>query len=57
MLAVAALAGDAGNGPFAVLAEPTPAWIAVPGFIVVVAIVIVFASLRIRRMQISYSGE
>ena len=32
------------QGPFAVLAEPTPAWISVP-------------SLFIRRMEISYAGE
>ena len=45
------------EGPFAVLAEPTPAWIAIPGFAVVIVLALVFASFRIRRMQISYSGD
>jgi ABC-type transport system involved in multi-copper enzyme maturation permease subunit len=45
------------EGPFAMVAEPTPAWISVPGLLVVTAIVMFFASIQIRRMQISYSGE
>ena len=45
------------EGPFAMLAEPTPAWISVPGLLLVTAVVMVLASLQIRRMQISYSGE
>ena len=45
------------EGPFAMLAEPTPAWISVPGLLLVTVIVMVLASLQIRRMQISYSGE
>jgi hypothetical protein len=45
------------EGPFAVVAEPTPAWISVPGLLIVTAIVMVLASLQIRRMQISYGGE
>jgi ABC-type transport system involved in multi-copper enzyme maturation permease subunit len=45
------------EGPFAMLAEPTPAWISVPGLLLVTALALVLASLQIRRMQISYSGE
>ena len=45
------------EGPFAMLAEPTPAWISVPGLLLVTALAVVLASLQIRRMQISYSGE
>ena len=45
------------EGPFAMLAEPTPAWISVPGLLLMTAVVMVLASLQIRRMQISYSGE
>jgi ABC-type transport system involved in multi-copper enzyme maturation permease subunit len=45
------------EGPFAVIAEPTPAWIAVPSLIVVTAIVLILASRRIRRMEISYGSE
>lgn len=45
------------EGPFAVLAEPTPAWISVPSLIVFTAIVLFLAGLHIRRMEISYAGE
>src|SRR6266513_6392375 len=38
------------EGPFAVVAEPTPAWIAVPSLIVVTALVLLLAGRRIRRM-------
>jgi len=45
------------EGPFAVVAEPTPVWIAVPGLIIVTALVLILASYRIRRMEISYGSE
>jgi hypothetical protein len=45
------------EGPFAVLAEPTPAWIAVPSLLLFTAIVLVLSGLYIRRMEISYAGE
>jgi ABC-type transport system involved in multi-copper enzyme maturation permease subunit len=45
------------EGPFAVVAEPTPAWIAVPSLIVVTAIVLVVAGYRIRHMEIRYGGD
>jgi ABC-type transport system involved in multi-copper enzyme maturation permease subunit len=45
------------EGPFAVIAEPTPVWIAVPSLILVTILVIGAASFRIRRMEISYGGE
>ena len=45
------------EGPFAVLAEPTPAWIAVPSLLVFTAVVLFLAGLHIRRMEISYAGE
>lgn len=45
------------EGPFAVVAEPTPAWIAVPGLIIFTLIVLTLASIRIRRMEIRYGGE
>lgn len=44
-------------GPFAVLAEPTPAWISVPGLLVFTALTLVLAGLHIRRQEISYVGE
>ena len=34
------------EGPFAIVAEPTPAWISVPGFLIVIAIVMTFASFQ-----------
>ena len=45
------------EGPFAVVAEPTPAWIAVPSMVLVTLLVLVVASQRIRRMEIHYGGE
>ncbi len=45
------------EGPFAVVAEPTPAWIAIPSLLLVTVFVLVAASYRIRRMEISYGGE
>ncbi len=45
------------EGPFAVMAEPTPAWLAIPGLIIFTIAVLVLASFRIRRMEIRYGGE
>jgi ABC-type transport system involved in multi-copper enzyme maturation permease subunit len=45
------------EGPFAVLAEPTPAWIAVPSLFLFTGVVLLLASLHIRRMEISYAGD
>jgi hypothetical protein len=45
------------EGPFAVLAEPTPAWISVPSLLVFTALTLVLAGLHIRRQEISYAGE
>jgi ABC-type transport system involved in multi-copper enzyme maturation permease subunit len=45
------------EGPFAVLAEPTPAWISVPSLLLFTVVVLFLASLHIRRMEISYAGE
>lgn len=45
------------EGPFAIVAEPTSAWLTVPGLILVTIAVLVMASVRIRRMEIKYGGE
>jgi hypothetical protein len=45
------------EGPIAVAAEPTPAWISVPGLLIVTALVLFAASRRIRRMEISYGSD
>src|SRR6266700_2724406 len=37
------------EGPFAVVAEPTPAWISIPGLLIVTALVLFAAGTRIRR--------
>jgi hypothetical protein len=45
------------EGPFAVVAEPTPAWIAVPSLIIVTVLVLIAASYRIRHMEINYGSD
>jgi len=45
------------EGPFAVVAEPTPAWIAIPGLVIVTALVLILAGTRIRRMEIRYGSD
>lgn len=45
------------EGPFAVLVEPTPAWISVPSLVLFTGVVLFLASLHIRRMEVSYAGD
>jgi ABC-type transport system involved in multi-copper enzyme maturation permease subunit len=45
------------EGPFAVLVEPTPAWISVPSLLIFTGVMLFLASLHIRRMEISYAGD
>jgi ABC-type transport system involved in multi-copper enzyme maturation permease subunit len=45
------------EGPFAVVADPTPAWLAIPGLILVTLIVLIISGYRIRKMEISYGSE
>jgi hypothetical protein len=45
------------EGPFAVVAEPTPAWILIPGLLIVTALVLIGAGYRIRRMEIRYGSD
>jgi ABC-type transport system involved in multi-copper enzyme maturation permease subunit len=45
------------EGPFAVVGEPTPAWLTIPGLLIFTAAVLAVASVRIRRMEIRYGGE
>ncbi len=47
----------ASEGPFAVIAEPTPFWIAVPSLIIVTLIVLVLSAYRIRHMEIRYGSD
>jgi hypothetical protein len=45
------------EGPFAVIADPTPAWIAVPSLVIVTLIVLVLSAYRIRHMEIRYGSD
>jgi len=45
------------EGPFAVVAEPTPAWISIPGLLIVTTLVLILAGTRIHRMEIRYGGD
>jgi ABC-type transport system involved in multi-copper enzyme maturation permease subunit len=45
------------EGPFAMVAEPTPAYLSIPGLLIFTGAVLALASYRIRRMQITYGGE
>lgn len=46
------------NGPLALIAvvpEPVPAWLAVPGLLVVSLLVLMYAAARVRRIEVSYT--
>lgn len=45
------------NSPWAILADPTPAWIAIPGFFVVTALILALSAWRLRHLEIQYGGE
>jgi len=45
------------EGPFAMPVEPTPPYFSIPGLLIVTALVLMLASVQIRRMEIRYGGE
>jgi len=45
------------EGPFAVVAEPTPAWIAIPSMLGVTLVVLILAAYRIRHLEIRYGSD
>jgi ABC-type transport system involved in multi-copper enzyme maturation permease subunit len=45
------------KGPFALIVDPSPIWVAVPGLLALAAISLVFCALAIRRMQIRYESS
>jgi len=45
------------QGPLAILADPTPIWIALPGLLIFSAIVLLLSGWRIRKMEIEYAGD
>jgi len=45
------------EGPFAVVADPTLAWIAIPSLLIVTAVVLLLSGYRIRHMEIRYGND
>jgi ABC-type transport system involved in multi-copper enzyme maturation permease subunit len=46
------------DGPLAILAtmtDPTPAWLAIPGLLIVSALVLAYAAAKSRKLEVSYS--
>ena len=48
---------DITKGPVAILSESVSLWIAVPGFILFAAAMLLVAGLQIRRMEIHYTDD
>jgi hypothetical protein len=46
-----------GAALFAIAADPTPAYLAIPGLLLLIVAVLALAGLRIRRMEVSYGTE
>jgi ABC-type transport system involved in multi-copper enzyme maturation permease subunit len=45
------------EGPFAVISDPTPAWIAIPSMLLVTLLILVIAAYRTRHMEIRYGSD
>jgi len=45
------------EGPLATVVDPTPAWISVPSMLIFTVVVLILASVRIRRLEIRYGAE
>ena len=45
------------TGPFTILADPAPLWLAIPGLLGVTALVLFLAGLQLRRLEINYSSD
>jgi len=45
------------EGPLAVVAEPTPAWISIPSMLLVTLVVLIMAGYRTRHMEIRYGSD
>jgi hypothetical protein len=45
------------EGPLAVVAEPTPAWISIPSMLLVTIVVLILAAYRTRHMEIRYGND
>ena len=44
-------------GPFTILADPAPLWLALPGLLAVTVLVLILAGLQLRRIEINYSSD
>jgi ABC-type transport system involved in multi-copper enzyme maturation permease subunit len=45
------------EGPLAVVAEPTPAWISVPSMLLITVVVLILAAYRTRHMEVRYGND
>jgi hypothetical protein len=45
------------KSPFAVLTQPTSPFISIPSLLIFTAIILVLASFKIRRMEVTYSAD
>ncbi|MEW6736081.1 MAG: hypothetical protein AB1489_32610 [Acidobacteriota bacterium] len=45
------------EGPFALIAEPAPAWLAILGLLGFTIVILIFSGLHIRRMEIKYGSD
>lgn len=45
------------QGPFAIVADPAPVWLAVPGLFIFTAAILVLGGLRARKLEIAYAGD
>lgn len=45
------------EGPFALLAEPPPAWLAAPGLLAFAAVLVALSTWRFRRMEVLYAED
>ena len=44
-------------GPFTILADPAPLWLALPGLLAVTVLVLILAGLQLRRIEINYTSD
>jgi len=49
--------GGGGSALFAISGEPVPAWLAVPGLLLLAAALVALSALRIRRLEVNYGTE
>ncbi len=45
------------EGPFEIIADPTPVWVAIPGILIFTALVLALAGWKASRMEISYGDD